>query len=63
MFDAYDDILTVDELATALRIGSSQAYKIVRSGKIQAFKEGRDWKITKQALIAYVLNKSQISQG
>lgn len=59
MFDNYDDILTVEELAEALKIGASQAYKIVRTGKIPAFKEGRDWKITKQALIAYVLNRSQ----
>lgn len=59
MFDTYDDILTVEELAEALKVGASQAYKIVRTGKIPAFKEGRDWKIAKQALIAYVLNRSQ----
>lgn len=63
MFDSYDDILTVEELTKALKIGASQAYKIVRSGKIQAFKEGRDWKITKQALIAYVQNKSPLNQN
>lgn len=63
MFDNYDDILTVEELAEALKIGASHAYKIVRTGKIPAFKEGRDWKITKQALIAYVLNRSQPDAG
>lgn len=63
MFDAFDDILTVEDLAEALRIGVSQAYRIVRSGKIPAFKEGRDWKIAKQALTAYVLDRSQLNQN
>ncbi|KAI4443585.1 helix-turn-helix domain-containing protein [Schaedlerella arabinosiphila] len=63
MFDAFDDIMTVEELAEALKIGSSQAYKIVRTGKIAAFKEGRDWKITKQALTAYVLDRSRLNQN
>ena len=63
MFDAFDDIMTVEELAEALKIGVSQAYKIVRSGKIAAFKEGRDWKIAKPALTAYVLDKSRLSQS
>lgn len=61
MFDTYDDIMTIEELAEALKIGASQAYRIVRTGKIPAFKEGRNWKITKQALITYVLNRSQLS--
>ena len=30
-FEGYDDILTIEEVAEALRIGSSQAYRIVRS--------------------------------
>ena len=44
MFENFDDILNVDDIAKALKIGTSQAYKLVRSGKIQAFKEGRAWK-------------------
>lgn len=62
MFDTYDDIMTIEELAEALKVGVSQAYKIVRTGKIPAFKEGRDWKITKQTLTAYVLDRSRLSQ-
>lgn len=47
MFEGYDDILTIEEVAEALRIGSSQAYRIVRSNQLKAYKEGRDWKIQK----------------
>ena len=50
MFEGYDDILTIEEVAEALRIGSSQAYRIVRSNQLKAYKEGRDWKIPKTAL-------------
>ena len=58
MFNNYDDILTINELSEALKIGTTQAYKIVRSGKIKSFKEGRDWKVTKKALIDYVRKES-----
>lgn len=58
MFESYDDILTVEELAEALKIGTTQAYKLVRSRKLKAFKEGKDWKIAKDALIRYILEQS-----
>lgn len=54
MFEGYDDILTIEEVAEALRIGSSQAYRIVRSNQLKAYKEGRDWKIPKTTLIQYI---------
>ena len=50
MFDNYDNILNVADVAKALKIGNTQAYKLVRSGKLPAFKEGRAWKISKQSL-------------
>ena len=51
MFEQYDDILTIEEVAELLRIGMTQAYRIVRSGNLKGYKEGKDWKIPKQALI------------
>ena len=58
MFENFDDILTVEEVASIMKIGSTQAYKLVRSGKLKAFKEGKDWKISKTALTNYVLERS-----
>lgn len=55
MFEAYDDILTITELAEALKIGSTQAYRLVGSGSIHAFKSGKDWKIPKEAVISYIM--------
>ena len=57
MFEALDDILTVEELAEVLKIGTSQAYKIVRTGKLKAYKEGKDWKIPKKSLEDYIRQK------
>ena len=57
MFEQYDDILTIEEVAELLRIGMTQAYRIVRSGNLKGYKEGKDWKIPKQALINNILNQ------
>ena len=57
MFETYDDILTVEEVAEALKIGHSQAYKLLRSGKLKGYKEGKDWKTPKIALENYIREK------
>lgn len=59
MFETLDDILTIPEVAEVLKIGTSQAYKLARSGELKAFKSGKDWKISKEALIQYISQKSQ----
>ena len=58
MSEQYDDILTVSELAEALKVGSTQAYRLVRSQKIKAFKEGKDWKIPKTSVIQYITDQT-----
>ena len=60
MFDNYDDIMNVTDVAKALKIGNTQAYKLVRSGKLQAFKEGRAWKISRQSLTQYVQQSTNL---
>lgn len=60
MFETYDDILTITDVAEILKTGTTQVYKIVRSGQLKGYKEGKDWKITKQALISYVTERSNL---
>ena len=60
MFDNYDDILNVTDVAKALKSGNTQAYKLVHSGKLPAFKEGRAWKISKQSLTQYVRQSTAV---
>ena len=60
MFEQYDDILTIEEISEILKIGMTQAYRIVRSGDLKGYKEGKDWKIPKQALSEYVISRSHL---
>ncbi|MFR8536441.1 MAG: helix-turn-helix domain-containing protein [Lacrimispora saccharolytica] len=60
MFESFDDILTVEEVSAILKIGTTQAYKIVRSGTLKAYKEGKDWKIPKESLILYIKEQTRL---
>ena len=60
MLEQYDDILTILDLAEALKIGSTQAYRLVRTGKIKSFKSGKDWKVPKQAVVQYICEQSNL---
>lgn len=57
MFENYDDIMTVEDVANALKIGTSQVYKILRTQELKGYKEGRDWKTPRMALENYVRKK------
>lgn len=58
MFEQYPDILTVEEVCEALRMGFNAVYDLLNEGKLKAYKNGRVWRITKQALIQYVAESS-----
>ncbi len=52
--DQYNEILTIDDTCEILRIGRGQCYTQLRSGKIKAWKMGRDWKIPKEGIKEYI---------
>lgn len=54
MLETCDDFLTVDELCELLKIGHNAAYTLLGSGKLKAFRNGRVWRIPKQAVIDYI---------
>ncbi len=56
MFEAYGDVLTVDDVAQALRIGRNSAYRLVRTGKIKSRRVGKKYRVPKAYLIEYVMN-------
>ncbi|MBM6667768.1 helix-turn-helix domain-containing protein [Lacrimispora saccharolytica] len=60
MFESFDDILTVEEVSAILKIGTTQAYKLVRSGTLKAYKEGKDWKIPKESLVLYIKEQTRL---
>lgn len=59
MFEQYDEVVTPQELSEMLRIGMNQTYKILNDGLILAYREGRSWRISKQAVIDYINNRSK----
>ena len=56
MFNEYDDVITIDELCEMLKIGKNSAYKLLQSGKIKSFKNGRVWRICKQSVQDFLIN-------
>ena len=62
MFNSYPDVLTVEQMAEALRIGRNTAYELVRRHEIGSRRIGRHIIIPKICLIDYV-NSSRYNVG
>ena len=54
MLEEYQEILTVDEACEVLRIGYIAMYELLSTGKLQAYRNGRVWRIPKKAVIEYI---------
>jgi len=54
MLNAYDAILSVDELREILNIGRNSVYDLLNKGEIAAFRIGRCWKIPRESVEHYL---------
>ena len=54
MFSQYPDIMSVNDLRTALCIGRTKAYELVNSGQIRSIKVGNAIRIPKKSLLDYL---------
>lgn len=61
MFEQYPDILSVEETCEALRVGYNAMYELLNSGKVKAYKNGRIWRIPKEALKKYILSSAKLA--
>jgi len=50
MNDQLGEVLTIDELASYLKIPKSTLYKLVREGRVPCQKIGRHWRFRKRAI-------------
>lgn len=50
MFETYEDMVTIDDVCQMLNIGKNNAYRLLKEGKLHAFKIGRIWKISRQSV-------------
>lgn len=62
MFEEYQDILTTEEAAEALRIGYNALYELLSSGKLKGYRNGRVWRIPKEAIKAYIMDSANLSK-
>jgi len=54
MFEDYNDILRVQDIQSALRIGRTRAYELVKEGKLARLRVGNKILVPKKSLIEYV---------
>lgn len=54
MFNTQNDLITVEELQELLDIGKNTAYTLLKENKIKSFKIGRNWKIPRKSVDAYI---------
>ena len=57
MGDKSSDVLTIEELASYLKVPKSTLYKLVREGKIPSQKIGRHWRFRKEAIDLWLQEK------
>ena len=55
MLNKTKDILTLKELQELLHIGKNTALRLVQSGEIEAFRVGKQWRITQNSIKKYIL--------
>ena len=60
MFEGYADVLTVEETTEALRMGYNAVYKLLRSGELKGYRNGRVWMVPKLAVQEYILSKAKM---
>ncbi len=54
-----DPLLDVDDLIETLRIGRSQVYELLRSGRLRSLKLGTQWRVTRAQLEESLTRQSE----
>ena len=57
MFSDYNDILSVGDICEILFIGRNRAYELLNSGSLRGFRVGRTWRIPKNSLETYIVQR------
>lgn len=60
MFNQYNDIMTVYDVAEALLVGKNRVYELLSSGELKGFRIGHTWKIPRKNLEEFILTQGQL---
>ncbi len=61
MLEAYDDLLTAEEACEALKVGKNTLYALLGSGQLKGYRNGRVWRIPKDAMIEYIRAQAKLN--
>ena len=61
-FENADEILNISQFCDLLNIGKSTGYKLLKSGRVKAFKIGKVWKIPVKSVEEFVRENVHISE-
>ena len=50
MLEMYDDLLTTEEACAAMKVGKNALYMLLSSGQLKGYRNGRVWRIPKDAV-------------
>ncbi len=59
MLENYNEVLKPNDVCKILLIGKGTLYKLLDSGVLKGYKSGKNWRITKQAVINYLKSMSE----
>lgn len=57
-FDTMPFVINVIDVADTLRIGRNAAYSLVNTGQIKAIKVGKQYRVPRDAFIAFIKGES-----
>ena len=60
MLEGIDDLLTSEQVAEILKIGKNALYELLASGDLKAYRNGRVWRIPRQAIEEYVCSQAKL---
>lgn len=60
MLEGIDDLLTSEQVAEILKIGKNALYELLASGTLKAYRNGRVWRIPRQAVEEYIRTQANL---
>ena len=60
MLEQYEEAMTTEEACEAIRIGKNALYELLTSKKLKGFRNGRVWRIPKQAVIEFIREQASL---
>lgn len=61
--DIQDEVLTLEEVATLLKVSETTVYQLTRSGVLPARKVGREWRFLRRRLLEWLAQPGEAAEG